>query len=104
MLPMWPDVGSDNVPSLDDAPATPAKTKKPKTARGFKGLAKTTIADVLVHSASQVMVLSKTGKTYFMIEASVVDGEPMLKCSKHKVVKYKHGPAKRPTVISKFAT
>lgn len=100
----WPNTGETEsavpVPS-DDVPVR--KAKAPKVARGFKGLKNITIGTVIADAVNQVTLLSKDGKSYFVIEADVANGIPVMKCKKHKVVKYKRpvtSAAKH--VINKF--
>lgn len=61
----------------------------PKVARGFKTLKGTTVGTVIADAVNQVTILAKDGKAYFVIEAEVINGIPVMKCKRHKVVKYK---------------
>lgn len=70
-----------------DPPAKPVKIKKPKVARGFKTLKGEKIGSVIADAVNQVTLVC--GASYFVIETEVVDGIPVLKCKRHKTVKYK---------------
>jgi hypothetical protein len=89
-LPDWPNAGEpEPAVAATESTAPVKKEKKPKTARGFKGLKGVTVGGVIADAVNQVTVLAKDGKTYFVIEAEVVNGLPVMKCTKHKVVRYK---------------
>ncbi len=99
---MWPDTGTGETAASE--PSSPAKVKKPKTARGFKTLKGVTVGTVIADAVNQVTILSKGGQTYFVIEADVVNGVATLKCKKHKAVKYKRPTTRSAPPINKFAT
>jgi hypothetical protein len=88
--------------SLLTIPVIKKATPVPKVARGFKGLKGTTIGTVIADAVNQVTLIAKDGRSYFVIDVEVVNGIPILKCKKHKVIKYKRPVTSMRKIINKF--
>jgi hypothetical protein len=90
---MYDQNGQCNCKPEPAVEAPPVKVKKPKpapkVARGFKTLKGTTVGTVIADAVNQVTILAKDGKSYFVIEAEVINGLPVMKCKRHKTLKYK---------------
>jgi hypothetical protein len=82
--------GCDQTPVVTVKVVREKKPKPaPKVARGFKTLKGTLVGTVIADAVNQVTLIAKDGKSYFVIEAEVIGGIPVMKCKQHKTVKYK---------------